>query len=132
MNSSVKRFLETQVEDYKSDLFAAFIVRCLSLVFPDGFLGFMSPFVWMFISSYEGLRKRLISQATITTLVQLEYSGFEGATVPICTFALQNKHNAKYRAGYIRLSDFRGSEKQGPKCAFSPGHSAISSRWRHC
>ena len=115
MNVGIKRFLQEQFADYKSDLFAAFIVRSLSLTIANGHLGFMSPFVWMFISSYEELRKRLISQATITTLVQLEYSGFDGATVPICTFALQNKHHANYRAGYVRLSEFRGSENQGPK-----------------
>ena len=52
----------------------------------------MTPFVWMFISSYEKLREFLITQKTITNLVQLEYSGFEGATVPICTFTLENAH----------------------------------------
>jgi type II restriction/modification system DNA methylase subunit YeeA len=115
MNPSIKEFLQDNFTDYKSDLFSAFIVRSLSLALPNGYLGFMSPFVWMFISSYEDLRRRLISQATLTTLVQLEYSGFDGATVPICTFALQNKCQKGYRGGYVRLSDFRGSENQGPK-----------------
>ena len=115
MNGLIKQFLQDKFADYKSDLFAAFIVRSLSLSLPNGNLGFMSPFVWMFISSYEELRKRLISEATITTLVQLEYSGFDGATVPICTFALQNKRRINYQGGYVRLSDFRGSENQGPK-----------------
>jgi hypothetical protein len=69
----------------------------------------------MFISSYEKLRNKLISQATITTLVQLEYSGFDGATVPICAFALQNKNHKGFLGGYVRLSDFRGSENQGPR-----------------
>jgi type II restriction/modification system DNA methylase subunit YeeA len=115
MNPAVKQFLQDNFADYKSDLFAAFIVRSLSLSLSNGYLGFMSPFVWMFISSYEKLRERLISDVTITTLVQLEYSGFDGATVPICTFALQNKHQEDYRGSYIRLSDFRGSENQGLK-----------------
>jgi type II restriction/modification system DNA methylase subunit YeeA len=115
MNVGIKRFLQEQFADYKSDLFAAFIVRSLSLSTTNGYLGFMSPFVWMFISSYEELRKRILSQATITTLVQLEYSGFDGATVPICTFAIQNKHHKNYQGVYVRLSDFRGSENQGPK-----------------
>ena len=115
MNSGIKQFLQEHFAEYKSDLFAAFIVRSLSLSLSNGFLGFMSPFVWMFISSYEKLRDHLISQATITTLVQLEYSGFEGATVPICSFALQNKRKADYQGGFVRLSDFRGSDNQGPK-----------------
>jgi len=115
MNPAIKRFLQDHFADYKSDLFSAFIVRSLSLALSNGYLGFMSPFVWMFISSYEDLRNRLITEATITSLVQLEYSGFDGATVPICTFALQNKRQEHYRGGYIRLSDFRGSENQSPK-----------------
>jgi hypothetical protein len=89
MTSSLKILLQEKFADYKSDLFSAFIIRSLSLSLSNGYLGFMSPFVWMFISSYEDLRTRLISTATITTLVQLEYSGFDGATVPICTFALK-------------------------------------------
>jgi len=52
---------------------------------------------------------------TITSLVQLEYSGFEGATVPICTFTLQKGHVDAQKGCYIRLSDFRGSSNQGPK-----------------
>ena len=115
MNPAIKQFLQDNFADYKSDLFSAFIVRSLSLALSNGYLGFMSPFVWMFISSYEELRKRLISEATITTLVQLEYSGFDGAVVPICTFTLQNKRHVRYRGGYVRLSEFRGSENQGPR-----------------
>jgi len=115
MNGALKNLLEKSFTDYKSDLFAAFIVRSLSLSVTDGYMGFMSPFVWMFISSYEELRRCLISKATITTLVQLEYSGFDGATVPICAFAIQNKHHKGYHGGFIRLSEFRGSESQGPR-----------------
>ena len=88
LNGLLKGFLKDNYADVKSDLFSAFIVRNTELALPKGQLGFMSPFVWMFISSYEKLRNFLISQKTITSLVQLEYSGFEGATVPICTFTL--------------------------------------------
>src|SRR5699024_9392269 len=73
--------------------------------------GFMSPYVWMFISSHEKLRNKIISDSTISSLIQLEYSGFEGATVPICTFTLQNK-NKNIPGEYIRLSDFVGSRHQ--------------------
>ena len=75
----------------------------------------MTPFVWMFISSYEKLRSFLIDKKTITSLIQLEYSGFEGATVPICTFTIENAHKPNYKGGYVRLSDFKGSAIQGPK-----------------
>lgn len=115
MNGQVKTFLKNKYTDVKSDLFSAFIVRNIELAETKGRLGFMSPFVWMFISSYEKLRSLLINQRTITSLIQLEYSGFDGATVPICTFTTENMHNPYYKGGYVRLSEFRGAENQGPK-----------------
>lgn len=75
----------------------------------------MTPFVWMFISSYEELRLQLINNDTIISLIQLEYSGFDGATVPICTFTLQKNHIPNFSGSYIRLSDFRGAANQGPR-----------------
>lgn len=115
MNARLGAWLKSEYPDVKSDLFSAFIVRNTELTVPKGQLGFMSPFVWMFISSYEKLRDFLISQKTITSLIQLEYSGFDGATVPICTFTLENAHHPDFKGGYVRLSDFRGSENQAPK-----------------
>ena len=111
----VKDFLKANFKGYDKDLFSAFIVRNLNLAKPNGQLGFMTPFVWMFISSYENLRNRLIQQETISSLVQLEYSGFDGATVPICTFTLTKGFIPSFTGTYIRLSDFKGSENQGPK-----------------
>jgi hypothetical protein len=115
MNSELAAWLKIHYADVKSDLFSAFIVRNTELALPKGQLGFMSPFVWMFISSYEKLRSFLINQKTITSLVQLEYSGFDGATVPICTFTVENANRPEYKGGYIKLSEFRGSENQGPR-----------------
>ncbi|OLO12630.1 SAM-dependent methyltransferase [Chromohalobacter japonicus] len=113
--SSVKKYLKDTYKGYEKDLFSAFIIRNLGFARDHGQLGFMTPFVWMFISSYEQLRRRLIEENVITSLIQLEYSGFDGATVPICTFTLSKGHIASYTGCYIRLSDFRGSENQGPK-----------------
>jgi len=115
MNGRLAAWLKDNYEDVRSDLFSAFIVRNTEMTLPKGQLGFMSPFVWMFISSYEKLRSFLINQKTITSLVQLEYSGFDGATVPICTFTVENAHRPDFKGGYVRLSDFRGSENQGPR-----------------
>lgn len=67
----------------------------------------MTPFVWMFIKSYEQLRKFIINKKSIATLVQMEYSAYEEATVPICSFVLKNG-NADDIGYYFRLSDFKG------------------------
>ena len=71
----------------------------------------MTPFVWMFIQSYEMLRDYFIKEKTITSLIQLEYSGFEDATVPICTFTLKNEPS-NILGEYIKLSDFKGAKNQ--------------------
>ena len=111
----LKSYLKDNYPGYEKDLFSAFMIRDLSLAKPSGQLGFMSPFVWMFISSYEELRTHFIDNATLTSLIQLEYSGFDGATVPICTFTLGKQHVAEFVGSYVRLSDFRGADQQGPR-----------------
>ena len=111
----LKSYLKANYAGYEKDLFSAFMLRDLAFAKPTGQLGFMSPFVWMFISSYEELRTHFIDHATLTSLVQLEYSGFDGATVPICTFTLAKQHVAQFVGSYVRLSDFKGADLQGPK-----------------
>ena len=111
----LKSYLKANFGGFEKDLFSAFMIRDLAFAKPTGQLGFMSPFVWMFISSYEELRTHFIDHATLTSLVQLEYSGFDGATVPICTFTLAKEHVAQFVGSYVRLSDFKGADLQGPK-----------------
>ena len=114
MDDETKRFVEAHYPETKSDLFATFILRCLELCHTDGLTGYMTPFVWMFISSYYKLRKELIDNHFINNLIQLEYSGFDGATVPVCTFTLRNNF-IDTKGCYIRLSDFKGSANQASK-----------------
>lgn len=112
---TLKAYLKDYYQGYEKDLFSAFILGNLRLTKENGQLGFMTPFVWMFISSYEELRAHLIDHQTITSLIQLEYSGFDGATVPICTFTLNKGHISAYKGSYIKLSDFKGAQNQAPK-----------------
>ena len=67
----------------------------------------MTPFVWMFIKNYENLRKFIINNKSISSLIQLEYSAFSEATVPICTFVLSN-FDENYIGIYLKLSEFTG------------------------
>ncbi|NBI32159.1 BREX-1 system adenine-specific DNA-methyltransferase PglX [Enterorhabdus sp. P55] len=115
MNKWLSDWVKKNYPDVKGDLFSCFIQRNLDFAREGGQLGFMTPYVWMFIGTYEKLRNKIIEDATITSLVQLEYSGFAGATVPICTFTLQKGFVLRYRGGYVRLSDFVGAAKQAPK-----------------
>ncbi|RYP96098.1 BREX-1 system adenine-specific DNA-methyltransferase PglX [Bifidobacterium pseudolongum] len=114
MSAQLKKYVEEHYPKGKSDLFSAFMLRCMQLVPQHRYVGFMTPYVWMFIHSYEDLRKQIINQDHISSLIQLEYSGFDGATVPICTFVLQRGRNSE-QGSYIRLSDFPGAKQQAPR-----------------
>ena len=107
MGAKLANFVKEHYPTYKSDLFSCCVARFTELAFPNGYVGFLTPYVWMFISSYEKLRKYIIDEKTIITLIQFEYSAFEEATVPICTFVLQNAHIDK-KSPYLRLTAYRG------------------------
>lgn len=107
MNPQLNDFIKQNYADYKSDFFSAFVIHCSEMAKKSGYCGFFTPYVWMFIQSYEKMRNFLYNQATIETLIQFEYSAFEEATVPVCTFAFQNRHVQK-KGCYLRLVDFRG------------------------
>ena len=107
MNPKLNEFIKNNYADYKSDFFSAFVIHASQMTKQSGYCGFFTPYVWMFIQSYEKMRNYLYNQATIETLIQFEYSAFEEATVPVCTFAFQNRHIQK-KGCYLRLVDFRG------------------------
>ena len=107
MEGALKKTVTRDYKDYSGDLFSVFAYRNLMFCEQDGYCGYMTPFVWMFIKTYEKLREFIIRNKSITTLVQMEYSAFEEATVPICSFVLKNgKTNDK--GLYFKLSEFRG------------------------
>ena len=103
----LKTFVTENYKDYSGDLFSVFTYRNLMFCKQDGYCGYMTPFVWMFIKTYEKLREFIIQSKSITTLVQMEYSAFEEATVPICSFVLKNGKTME-NGLYFKLSDFKG------------------------
>lgn len=106
-NAKLKDFVNAQYKDYAGDLFSVYIYRDLLLCRPGGYCGYMTPFVWMFIKTYEKLRQVIIREKSIATLIQMEYSAFEEATVPICAFVLKNGPETT-KGLYFKLSEFRG------------------------
>lgn len=107
LEGQLKKFVVDNYKAYSGDLFSVFIYRNFDYCKADGYSAFMTPFVWMFIKTYEALRTYIIDKKSITTLVQMEYSAFEEATVPICSFVLKNG-KATEKSLCFRLSDFKG------------------------
>ena len=114
-NPFMSKWIKKNYPDVKSDLFSSFVVRMFKFAKDHGECGVMSPFVWVFIGSYEKLRNEIINDRTLTSLIQLEYSGFAGATVPICVYTFHNSCIKGYKGCYVRLSDFVGAAVQAPQ-----------------
>ncbi|MHC5860691.1 BREX-1 system adenine-specific DNA-methyltransferase PglX [Nostoc sp.] len=116
LNDILRNFATKNYPDSKSDAFSIFIERFLNIVLKNGFIGLMTPFTWMFLSSYEKLRKRILSENTITSLIRPEYHAFfDSAYVPICTFTLLNKALPEYQGTFIDLNKFYGADLQPVK-----------------
>lgn len=107
LESHLKEFVTNEYKPYSGDLFSVFMYRNFGYCKTDGYSAFMAPFVWMFIKTYENLREFIINNKSITTIIQMEYSAFEEATVPICSFVLKNRHDMQ-NGYYFKLSDFKG------------------------
>lgn len=114
MNSVLGNFIKDKYSNVKGDTFSAFIVYCLDKVNKKGHLGFLTPFVWLYIKTYEELRKILLNKNNISTMVQLEYNSFPEACVPVTTFTLRNI-NLDFYGEYINLENFPGADIQAEK-----------------
>ena len=105
-DKTLKKYLRDNYKNYSKDLFSVFIYHNVHQLVKGGYAGYMTPLVWMFIKTYEPLRHDIINNFKIDSLIQMEYSAFEEATVPIDTFVLKN---ADDKIGtYLRLSNFKG------------------------
>ena len=107
MNTELSGFVQKHFADYGADLFSVFVARCMDMVGENGYLGFLTPTTWLFLQSYEKLRRRVYRECSLQTMIHFEYSAFEDATVPLCSFTMQNGRHSD-RGVYIRLTDFKG------------------------
>lgn len=116
MNLDLKKYLQKNYAETKTDLYSAFLDCLLLKAKGTGQLGVMTPFTWMFLKSFAKLRERILINSTLTSLIQPEYhSFFESAYVPICAFTISCSHIPAYESGFIRLEDFYGAEIQPMK-----------------
>ncbi|MBQ9394751.1 MAG: BREX-1 system adenine-specific DNA-methyltransferase PglX, partial [Proteobacteria bacterium] len=108
-DATLKSFLQENYKDYSGDLFSVFIYRCMLFCKSGGYAGLMTPNVWMFIKSYAKLRRYILTNHSITTLVQMAKGAFfNEATVDVCAFVIQCDYPGKTGV-YFRLEDFTGN-----------------------
>ena len=107
MNSRMKGFTKDHFPDAKNDLFTCFIERGYTLARDSGHNAMVTMQSWMFLSSFEKMRDRLLREKTIRTMAQIGYNSFPSMNSKIAqatVFSLANQPNANYVGTYIDLN----------------------------
>jgi hypothetical protein len=105
MGVKMAEFVKKNYPDSKSDLFAVFIEKCGEMLKPTGYQAMITQHAWMFLSSYEKLRGKLIHR-DIINMAHLGSRAFEeigGEVVQTTAFVLSKRNTTNYEATYVRL-----------------------------
>jgi type II restriction/modification system DNA methylase subunit YeeA len=108
LNPPLKRFAGREYQDTKADLFAMFIERAFAFAHDDGQVAMVTMQSWMFLSSFEAMRTRLINSKTLGTMAHLGAGAFgsiSGAVVQTTAFSISNSPCSRYRPTFYRLID---------------------------
>lgn len=118
MSGELKQFVQDHYEDGKADLFAAFILCNRQFIQHGAMLGMITMQSWMFLSSFEALRRKLLDSSSIETMAHLGAGAFDsigGEVVSTAAFTLKN-NSSSGNGTYIRLVDVSGDDNQSKAC----------------
>ena len=114
LSANVNNFVKKNYPDSKADLFAVFIERCRVMTADNGYQAMITQHSWMFIASYENLRKKLL-KSNIVNLVHLGARAFDeiqGEVVQTVAFVLCNSAVCGYENLYVRLLEGKTEEEK--------------------
>ena len=117
LSDFVKKFYPTS----KSDLFAIFIESCGQMAKKNGYQAMITQHAWLFLSSFEKLRTKLLQKDTIN-MAHLGARAFEeigGEVVQTTSFVMRNSHIPDYKGIYCRLIE--PTTQQGKENMFLGG-----------
>jgi type II restriction/modification system DNA methylase subunit YeeA len=132
MNSRIATWAKDNYPNSKQDLFAMFIERNLRLCLSSGLSSMINMQSWMFLSSYEKLRNKILSTSTIVSMAHLGTRAFDsigGEVVSTTAYILENKCKKTYRAHYLRLVSGK-SEYEKEKLMLEAIHD-VKSEWKY-
>ena len=121
MNPLLTNYVKTNYPDSKSDLFACFIERCGQMAKKNGYQAMITQHAWMFLSSFEKLRTRLLA-VDIANMAHLGARAFEeigGEVVQTTSFVIRKSHITDYKGEYCRLIE--PTTQQGKEDMFLAG-----------
>lgn len=115
--------------DTKSDLCVVFIERNFDFLKQNGYLSMITMHSWMFLSSYEKFREKLIASKDIVNMAHLGARAFDeigGEVVQTTAFVMRRSHVSGYFGTYVRLVDYAGQQvKEDAFLHMSNRHIAI-------
>ena len=113
----LKTYVEKNYKDSKSDLFAVFIERCNEFTKKNCYTSMITMQSWMFLSSFETLRKNIIEKTEIKSLNHLGTRAFSeiGGEVVSTVAWISKKISPKNEGIYIRLVDYNNAELKEQK-----------------
>ncbi len=124
MNDELKEFVNRYYPESKADLMAVFMERCLKFAVSNGKIGIINQHSWMFLSSYEELRKKMIANTHIESLLHLGPRAFAeigGEVVQNAAFVYGNSVSDD-KGVYLRLVDFGSAELKEQKTLEAIAH----------
>ena len=128
MDAKLSEFVKKHYPDSKSDLFAVFIERCGQMTDKNRYQAMITQHAWMFLSSFEKLRGKLLLKDTVN-MAHLGPRAFEeigGEVVQTTSFVLRNSHIADYKGTYCRL--IQPTTQQGKEDMFLSGENRYTAR----
>ena len=105
MGADLANYVKNYYPDSKTDLFAVFIEKCKALLKANGYQAMITQHAWMFLSSYEKLRQKLLV-SDIVNMAHLGARAFEeidGEVVQTTSFVITNRSIKNYEGIYCRL-----------------------------
>lgn len=115
MNGRLAAWIKDNYPDSKTDLFSAFIERGFSLILSKGFNSMVTMQSWMFLSSFEKLRDKILSSKTILSMAHLgtrAFDSFGGEVVATTAFIIKNEFSNSVKGSYVRLVDIFGEKNK--------------------
>ena len=107
-NDVVKAFVNKNYKDAKGDLYGAFILRDLQLCAVNGSVAMLTIPNWMFLSSFEGVRKFILANYFLENLVH-NGRGVFGSDFGSCSFTIRNRLSNGELGTFKRLFEKQGS-----------------------
>lgn len=112
-DSKQKSYVQKNYPDSKSDLFAVFIEKCHDLTKKNAYQAMITMHSWMFLSSFEKLRNKLLINNTIINMAHLGARAFEdigGEVVQTTAFVFGNTNIKEYQSSFKRLVDYNSQD----------------------